>query len=446
MKWWNALVLRAAAALYVRAPGRQTTDSQSPETQRILLSLLSAAGIRIDSDQALKQATVWACVTYLSRTVAQLPWHVLQEKSNGDRVRMRTHQVDYLLGTRANPNQTAFSFVETMTGWAAREGNAVAEIVRDGAGKAAALWPIHPSRVCFELNDETGELQYPIMDGAGGRIVLGARDVFHVRGFGEGAVGLNVTAYAAESLGWAKATELFGARMFGSGMNPSVLVSMQGRLTPDAKKALEDELEEKYVGAKGRKTVVVDNGGKFERWTITPEEGQFLETRQHQVEEICRWFGVPPHKVMHLLRGTFSNIEHQSIEVVVDSITPWALRFEQEADYKLFGQNRGALYTKMDLKGLLRGDFKGRQEGLALQRRNGVISTNEWRRLEDMNGIGAKGDIYTIEANMTRLEKVGETPARRASDKPAAPAEPEQDGEERPPVERAREQLERTLH
>jgi phage portal protein BeeE len=77
---------------------------------------------------------------------------------------------------------------------------------------------------------------------------------------------------------------------------------------------------------------------KFDRWPDARNDGQFIETRQHQVEEICRWFGVPPHKVMHLLRATFSNIEHQSIEVVVDSITPWVKIFEEEADYKLFGE------------------------------------------------------------------------------------------------------------
>ena len=74
--------------------------------------------------------------------------------------------------------------------------------------------------------------------------------------------------------------------------------------------------------------MIVDGGMKFERASTDPNDAQFIETRQHQIEEICRWFGVPPHKVMHMLRATFSNIEHQSIEVVVDSITPWAKRIE----------------------------------------------------------------------------------------------------------------------
>jgi phage portal protein BeeE len=151
---------------------------------------------------------------------------------------------------------------------------------------------------------------------------------------------------------------------------------------------------------------------------------------------------VPPHKVMHLLRATFTNIEHQSIEVVVDSITPWALRFEQEADYKLFGQNRQGFFTSMDLKGLLRGDFKSRQEGLQIMRRNGALNADEWRRLEDMNETGVDGGKkYLVEANMTTLEQVGNLPM------PAADPQPSADEPDQTPVQRAREQAQRArLH
>jgi phage portal protein BeeE len=145
---------------------------------------------------------------------------------------------------------------------------------------------------------------------------------------------------------------------------------------------------------------------------------------QHQVEEICRWFGVPPQKVGHLLRMTFNNVEQLSIEVVVDSIAPWAIRFEEEANYKLFGSNRPGFFIKLDLKGLLRGAFKDRQEGLQVQRRNGVINAAEWRELEDMDPMaGPGGHKFVIEGNMTTLERVGEAPAP-AAQAPAPASDP----------------------
>jgi HK97 family phage portal protein len=276
-------------------------------------------------------------------------------------------------------------------------------------------------------------------------------DVFHVRGYGEGAIGLNVIAYAAESIGWSQATELFGSSFFGNGVNPSGVVEVPGKLSPEGLNILKEELQRLYGGPRNSaKALVVDNGIKFNKLSVEPESAQFIETRQHQVEEICRWFGVPPHKVMHLMRSTFSNIEHQSIEVVVDCIVPWCKRFEEEADYKLFGVlNRGAFFTKLDLKGLLRGDFKSRQEGLLVMRRAGIINGNEWRRLEEMNEIGEIGEKYIVESNMTTMDRVGEAQPQPSAPVLEDPNQPEDDEEmmfDRTRVDRARALNERTLH
>lgn len=421
MSWWSQMRRRLRNALM---PGRQTSEPDHPLTQLVMQSLRTKSGQVVTPDNALKDATVWACVAYLTRTVAQLPWRVMRDSPSGPE-RVPTHPLQYLLAVRPNPEMGAFTFRETLTGWAVRRGNGIAEIQRDARQVPIALWPIHPSRYCFERDSTTGELLYGIEPdgGGGGKVYLKAKDVLHLRGYGEGAVGLDVMSYAAESIGWARATSVFGATYFGNGAHADGFIQTPSGMTKEAKRQLDKEIKAKHGGADNAHGIVMlDADMKFVATTQAPDDAQFIETRQHQVEEICRWFGVPPHKVMHLLRGTFSNIEHQSIEVVVDSITPWAIRWEQEADYKLFGQNRQAFYTKLDLKGLQRGDFKSRQEGLQLMRRNGVINANEWRQLEDMNTIGDDGEKYIVEGNMTTLEAVGQTPP------PGAPAaEPPQD-------------------
>lgn len=404
MNWWQRL--RNAVM-----PGRQISEPDHPQTRRIVQLGKTRAGPVITADTALKSAAVWACINYIARTIGQLPWRVMRDGDTGP-MRVPTHPLQYLLATRPNPEMGALTFRQTMTGWAVR-GNALAEIQRDARGVPIALWPIHPSRYCFERAPNTGALLYGIQpdDSAGTVVYLEPSDVLHIRGFGEGPVGLDVVAYAAESIGWARATEIFGATYFGNGAHADGFIQTPTGFTKGAKEQLDREIKAKHGGAdKAHGLVMLDADLKFVPTTQAPEEAQFIETRQHQVEEICRWFGVPPHKVMHLLRGTFSNIEHQSIEVVVDCIAPWSITWEQEADFKLFGQNRQGFYTKLDLKGLQRGDFKSRQEGLQLMRRNGVINSNEWRALEDMNTIGDDGDKYIVEGNMTTLEQVGRVP------------------------------------
>lgn len=435
MRWRDRI-----RALWTRQPGRQVAERE-PDMSRVLMRA-SAAGVNVTPDTALKTAVVWACVTYLSRTVAQLPWRVMLE--SGDREeRLPRHPVARLLNSRPNPEMGAFAFRECMVGWAARWGNAVAEIQRDNRGVPVALWPIHPDRIDFERDADSGELLFAVQSG-GAQRALPARDVFHLRGYGEGPIGLNVIAYAAESIGWAQATELFGASFFGNGVNPSTKVEVPMKLSPDGLAMLKAELQNLYGGPRNaQKAVVLDGGMKLEPISTEPDNAQFIETRQHQVEEICRWFGVPPHKVMHLLRATFSNIEHQSIEVVVDSIVPWAKRLEEEADYKLFSP-ASPVFTKLDLKGLMRGDFKSRQEGLQVMRRNGVINANEWRRLEDMNEIGADGDKYIVEGNMTTLERLGQEP--EAAAQPSEPDDDDLDARRQAARAAAREHLQRTLH
>lgn len=396
-----------------------------------------AAGVSIDPATALRNDTVWACVRYLSQTVAQLPPRVMRDRGRYSE-RVMSHPVVNVMTWRTNPEWSPFQFRETLTAWAILYGNGIAEIERDDTGRVVALWPIQPDRITFERDPETDELVYKIANGSNGTVTLYGRDVFHVRGLGNGPVGMSVIEHAAESIGWAQATEIFGAAYFGNGLNTSGVIEGAGALNEAGQKLLRAQLQKRHGGPRrAHVPLFLDRAMKWVATSNKPNEAQFVETMQHQVESICRWFGVPPQKVGHLLRMTFNNVEQLSIEVVVDSITPWCLRWEEEANYKLFGQNRNNLFLKLELKGLLRGAFKERQEGLQIQRRNGVISAAEWREVEDYGPMDAKGaDKYIVEENMTTLEKVGEDPVMEMADpvvEPEPAVEPEDD-----PVDMAR--------
>lgn len=369
-------------------------------TSRIVSAGRTPAGIYVNADTALKNAVVWACIQYLTKTVAQLPWRVMRETATGSE-RVSTNPVDWLISQRPCPDMGSFTWRQTMLGNALRFGNAYAEIERDNRGAAYALWTIHPERVVVR-RAESGQLEYEVWNN-GGNTVLPAADMFHIRGFGDGAVGYNVIEYAAQSIGWAQATEVFGSTYFGSGANPSGVVETAKGMSPAGVGELRTAFNRLYAGPKGDKTVFLDNGMKYTKLSTDPGDSQFIETRQHQVEEICRWFGVPPHKVMHLLRATFSNIEHQSIEVVVDSVTPWIKVFEEEANYKLFGANRLGLYTKIDVRGLLRGDNASRAQYYKTMFELGM-SINQILALEDFNGIGPDGDERFVSNNVQTLK------------------------------------------
>jgi HK97 family phage portal protein len=414
---WASSKTGPAAALFNGIFNRSSAPPPEDVNPRIYVQGRTQAGVYVDADRGLRQATVWACVTYLSRTIAQLPWHVMQTRPEGGADRMATHPVDWLLNVRPNPEMGSFSFRQTMMGHVLRWGNAYAEIQRDMRGVPLALWIIHPARVRV-VRDESGGLLYQVDNYHNDGVELTPSEMFHIRGFGDGPVGLNVIEHAAQTIGWAQATELFGSSFFGEGMNPGGIVETTDALSPEALKVLKQTFRDLYQGPKkAGRTAFLDAGMKWQKVSSNPDEAQFNETRQSQVEDICRWFGVPPHKVQHLLRSTFSNIESQNIEVVVDTLIPWVRVFEDEAVYKLFGQNRTGLFTKMNLNGLLRGDSAARANFYKALRELGVFCVDEIRDLEDMNKIGGElGQARLVPVNMQTLERAVNPPP------PPAPA------------------------
>jgi HK97 family phage portal protein len=402
---------------------RQTREPRTVDEHRVGYQGRTLAGVRINADTAMQVPAVWACVRYISQTVAVLPWRAMRETPQGG-VAATSHQVDFLLHKRASSEWSSFQFRETLTSWALRHGNGYAEIEWATNGMPFALHPIHPDRVDVKRDLATGRLYYEVSNGADPKSIIEAEDMFHIRGFGDGPVGVNVIEYAAQSIGWAAAAQLFGASFFGEGMNVTGVVQVKNGLKGPGLARLKAELKKLYKGVRGERTAILDAGMEWKSVQIDPEKAQFLQTNQHMVEEICRWFGVPPHKVMHLLRGTFSNIEHQSIEVVVDSISPWAKRFEDEADYKLFGQNRRGYYTKMNMNALLRGDMKARMEFYKGMQYVGAFSPNRVLELEDEKTIGPEGDIHVMQSQFVPLKQIGAEPVTPPA--PGVPADIEQ--------------------
>lgn len=386
---------------------RQTRDDWIPPTSRVGYRTRTRAGVAMTPDRALTISAAWACTRYISQSVGTLPWRVKLEVEEGDVQVQPRHPIDRLLYRRPSDEWSSLQFRETMLQWALRWGNGFAEIERDVSGRPFALWPIHPSRVLVMRDLKTQQLFYQVWSNRASFVWIDPADMFHLRAFGEGPVGLSILAYAAESLGWAKAAQLFGANFFGGGGTPTGVVKAKKAITPEQRAGIKREWRTLYGGERAGSVAVLDVDLDYETVSVEPEKAQFVETQQFLLDEISRWFGVPPHKIYNLLRATFSNIEHQSIEVVIDSLKPWAKRLEDEADYKLFGQNRQGYFTHICFDEILRGDMAVRMQWYQGMRNIGALNVNEIRQTEGLNNIGSDGDKYTLQSGMTTLENIG---------------------------------------
>ena len=307
---------------------RVSTEPRYPESSRVSGSPRTLAGVMITPDTALKTSTCWAATRWLSQSVAGLPWRVHVKVAGGAEIQ-ENNPVDWLLYKRPSLEWSSFQFRETLTSWALRWGNGYAEIERDTIGRPIGLHPLSPDRVTACRDPETGRLYYEVSNGSGGTVEIDMMDMFHIRGFGEGPVGVNVIHLAAQTIGWAQAAQLFGASFFGNGATPAIVVKNKKALSPEGLKKQRAEFEGIHKGPyRANKVAFTDNDADIATVGLNAQETQLIEVHQHLVEDICRWFGVPPHKVAHLLRATFSNIEHQAIEAVTDAIAPWMKRLK----------------------------------------------------------------------------------------------------------------------
>lgn len=366
------------------------------------------SAVIVDEDRALNYAAVWACVRIISETLAAMPWPVLEKRPDGRRERLEDHAVHALLNSRANIDTTAFDFKQALIAHVLTWGNGYAEIDRSANGTISNLWQLAPDRVT-PTRGEDGELVYEVRETSGDLTVLPRNRVLHFRGLGfDGVQGYSVIQMAAQSIGLGMATERFGNDFFGNGAHPSGVLSHPNRLDEASIANMRDSLKQATGAGKWLNPLILEEGMTWMPTGIPPDQAQFLESRKFQINEIARWFRVPPHKLADLERATFSNIEQQAIEFVTDTIMPWAVRFEQEVNTKLLPRQPD-VFTKINLNGLLRGDIKSRYDAYAVGRNWGWLSANDVRRLEDLNPIEG-GDEYLAPLNMTLLDKVGEDP------------------------------------
>lgn len=414
MKLWDRIVNRVTRYLPV-------------QTKRWILQY-TQSGQFVDEENALTYSTVWACVSVIAKSMATLPWCVYQKTKTG-RKDASDHPVYWLLHNQPNPEMTPAIFKNILTAHVLTWGNAYCEIERDQMGRPYWLWPITPDRVCVERDKDDGRILYRVKNQGGADSMLEAADVLHIRGLGfDGLIGYSVIRMAAQSIGLGIAMRDFGSSFFGNGANLGASLSHPKSLSPEARKHLEESLQKRAGGKNALKTLVLEEGLKYEKIGIPPEEAQFLESRKFETLEICRWYGVPPHKIAALDRATWNNIEHQALEYITDTLQFYVTQFEEEVNLKLFGrQQRGLFYTKFNLAALLRGDLLSRYEAYKIAQDGGWLNADEIRELEEMNPIpGGLGKIYLVPSNFMTREamKAGPQPATSPTLAPLNPGDP----------------------
>lgn len=342
----------------------------------------TAAGVRIGGDAAMRVSTYYACVNVLSQDVGKLPLILYRRLPDGGRERANRHPLYRLLHDKPNAFQTAYRFRQTGQTSLANRGNAYAHITRY-RGEVRELLPIHPDRVKVTLEDDY-RLTYQV-DG----VNKDPRTILHIRGLSlNGFTGISIAHFARESLGLAAATESHGATLFSNGALFRGLLKHPGKLKDDdVAKRMRSSFDELYSGERGHhRTALLEDGVQYEKVAMTPEDSQFLQTREFQAYEIARWFRMPPHKVGLLKEAKYATIEHAALEYVTDTLLSWLINWEQELGNALLSlDEQEEFFFEHLVDGLLRGDIKSRYQAYKDAILTGFMNRNEVRARENLN-------------------------------------------------------------
>jgi HK97 family phage portal protein len=374
------------------------------------------SGVQVNEQTALRHITVLACVRVRAETFGSLPLSVYKRRKGKGEDEAYDHPVYDLLHAAPNPDMTPMTWKEAMNGHVDLSGNCYSIITTNRRGVVTELYPWDWHKIEPRRNMDTGKIEYRLMD-RGKEVILPAEMVFHVPGFGfDGIKGYSIISQAREAVGMGMAISEFTSRFYGQGMNIGGVLETPNAMKKENVEDLRQAFMKQGAGlANSWLPIVLDNGLSYKRIPMPMEDAQTIEMLKLNDAQICGLMRVPPHMIANLDRSTNNNIEHQGIEYVVYSMLPLITRFEQAMNWKLFtpAERAAGYYVKFNVNALLRGDYKSRQEGLAIQRQNGIINANEWRELEEINPIdGPVGDVYLVNGNMMPADQSGQAQDR----------------------------------
>lgn len=372
------------------------------------LGAQSSSGKSVTVDKAMRLSAVWACVRIISTSVAGLPLSIYRRLPDGGRETARDFPLYDVVHNSPNEDMAAFHFWQAVVASMLLWGNAYCEIHRSG-GRVIALDFLMPSRVTPEPDDD-GRLRYFFQPRKGARREIAQADMLHIPAFTlDGRMGLSAIRYGADVFGSAMSADDAANTTFKNGMMPTVAFSVDKTLNPTQRAEFRDYVKTISGALNAGKSPVLEQGVKPEMIGINPADAQLLESRGHSIEEICRWFGVPPWMVMKTDKGSNwgTGLEQQQIAFLTYCIMTYTAPIEQCVNKRcLTAVDRIKHYAEFSLEAFLRADSAGRAAYLSTMGQNGYMTRNEGRHKENLPSMPG-GDILTVQSNLVPLDQLG---------------------------------------
>lgn len=350
-----------------------------------------------EEKEAYCSSLVWRAIKVLSEPMASMPVGVFEEKGNGDVVKVKSHPVEYLLNVEPSKYYSSYTWRDTQMHHLGITGNGYNRMIFRGNGELDEILMLDPHSI-DDIFLMKNELRYKVN---GIDKMLPSSQVLHFMGSSfNGFYGKNPIECHADTMILDRESRKYGKKFYQNGAFLSGILSSPNALSDKAYHRIKNSWHAAYGGSgNAGSTFIAEEGLDFKPIKLDPVSAAWLETRKDLAADVSRIYGVPLHMLSVMDRSTFNNIEHQSLEFVKYSLTPWVRRWEDEINRKVFGKYRGKLFARFDMNELLRGDLKSTVEYLTKHQINGNLSINEVRR-KYLNLPGIEGgDEHLVQGN-----------------------------------------------
>ena len=375
--------------------GRGEPQNDAVEFSPELWAAIQANGLRQTSwERAIQVSVVLACARIYANDLAAVPWKIMQDKENGDKIEAKDHPYYDMITWSPNPWQTSFEFRQTVGFHLAIDGNSYVWLDRAGARseKIVGMLPLNPSwvTVCRDTKDWS-KIKYRVSFPDGTNIETDNRFVWHLRNLAwDGYRGISALAYAREAIGLAQDISSSQSDNHKNAAKPSGVLSvdqvMDAQQFARMRKLVDIQVQERL--SRGL-PMVVDKTMKWEQLAAKATDMQTVESRKQIIEEIAIHMGILPAMTGYMGDGSqsYASVEQLLIRHNIHFKYPLMTNFMQSADRWILAKSdrRHGYYNNLVDQALLRGDIKARGEFYRLMWMIGAITDNEIRQFEDMN-------------------------------------------------------------
>lgn len=376
---YTDFVSRVAAGVATQV--RSSLENPSTPLSAVFAEAKSTAGITVTEEKALSVGAVFSCVQVIGQTFGLMDIEVYRKRGSKYKEFDAKHRINNLLRD-PSPYFNRFQWMQAVVAHILLWGNSYCKIVRNRFGEPVEIRLLQPYEVEPKITT-SGRLVYDYTrENIKERIA--PENILHFKNLTtDGILGLSTVHIQREALANSIAKQQHEGAFYANGAKASGVLMTPGNLGPAERNNLQTSFEKAHSGAKNRfKTIVLEEGVKYQQLTIPQNDAQFLESKNYDRSEIAGWFRVPPYKIGYMDNANYSNVEAQERSFARDAIVPHATNIQQELDRKLFGIDERQYLTQFNIDDITKGDMKTRYEAHNTGIQAGFLTPKEVRDAE----------------------------------------------------------------